>query len=131
MSDFKIVVQNADCYDIMNPEKKSIPARIEWEGKVIRVHFDADEYDSEDLRDTEWPELARLICETLSRYLYSESKKPAQEFLAWLDDDSDDEKRCMIEIAEQEYRVPFAITAVRRALRMLGTEARDRVLREA
>lgn len=130
MSDFKIVVQSEGCYNLMDTTERSIPVRIEWQGEVIRVHFKPDEYGADELREMEWFDLANLVCEKLSRYLYSESQAVAKRLAEWLADDPEDEKRCMIEEAEQEYRIPFAITAVRSALRMLGTEARARVLAE-
>lgn len=130
MSDFKIVVQSEGCYDFMHPTKRTIPVRIEWQGEVIRINFDPGEYDTDGLRALEWLELAELVCEKLSRYLYSESQEPAKKLAEWLADDPEDEKRCEVELAEQEYRIPFAITAVRAALRPLGTDARARVLAE-
>ena len=66
----------------------------------------------------------------LSRYLYSESQAAAKRLAEWLADDPEDEKRCEVELAEQEYRIPFVISAVRAALRPLGTDARKRVLAE-
>ena len=130
MSDFKIVVQSEGCYNLMNSTERSIPVRIEWQGEVIRLHFDADEYDTAELREMEWFDLAELVCEKLSRYLYSESQAAAKRLAEWLADDPEEEKRCEVELAEQEYRIPFVISAVRAALRPLGTNARKRVLAE-
>ena len=130
VTEFKITVQSEGCYNFMDTTERSIPARVEWQGKVIRVHFDPEEHGAEELRDMEWFDLAELVCEKLSRHLYSESNVPAKRLAEWLADDPGQEKRRMIEEAEKEYRIPFVISQVRAALRPLGTDARKRVLAE-
>lgn len=131
MSEFKILIQNEGSYSFTDVSEKTIPVTVTWEGEKIIAHFPADEWDVEELRDTEWYDLATEVASHVTtRYLYHGKKKKAEELLDWLADDPEDEHRVIVELAEQEYRIPFAVTAIRRALRPLGTDARKRVLEE-
>lgn len=125
-------IQFTGSYNLCNTEEKSTPVKVTGPFGSISWNAPLDELDRDDLDEMGWPDLFRLVCERVTtRFLYHGDTETARQTLAWLDDDPEEERVSQIWAAEREYRMSQARAAVQRALRHLGRDDRNAILRES